>query len=62
MDLIAYSFLIPVITDILGGIMNGGNPEEIAMTIAKRLAASGVIVVSQSVLSEVLRRIIKKIK
>jgi hypothetical protein len=62
MDLIAYSFLIPIITDILGGIMNGGNPEEIAMTIAKRLAASGVIVVSQSVLSEVLRRIIKKIK
>ncbi len=62
MDLIAYSFLIPVITDILGGIMNGGNPEEIAMTIAKRLVASGVIVVSQSVLSEVLRRIIKKIK
>ena len=62
MDLIAYSFIIPVITDILGGIMNGGNPEEIAMTIAKRLAASGVIVVSQSVLSEVLRRIIKKIK
>jgi hypothetical protein len=62
MDLISYSFLIPIITDILGGIMNGGNPKEIAMTIAKRLVASGVIVVSQSVLSEVLRRIIKKIK
>jgi hypothetical protein len=62
MDLIAYSFLIPIITDILGGVMSGGDPKEIAITISKRLVASGVIVISQSVLSEVLRRIIKKIK
>ena len=62
LDIVAYAFLIPIITDIMNGALEGGDPLSIAKTIAKRLIASGVVVVSQSVLTEVLRKIIKKIK
>jgi len=56
LDLVAYSFLIPIITDILEIVENGANIE----SASKRLIASGVVIVSQTVLSDTIKRIIKK--
>jgi hypothetical protein len=61
LDLVAYSFLIPIITDILEIVQNGANIESMSKTIAKRLIASGVVIVSQTVLSDTIKRIIKKL-
>ena len=61
LDLVAYSFLIPIITDILEIVQNGANIESASKTIAKRLIASGVVIFSQTVLSDTIKRIIKKI-
>lgn len=60
LDLVAYSFLIPIITDILNGAMNGGDATTIAKTIAKRLVASGVVIVSQAVLTDAIKKLVKK--
>ena len=60
LDLLAYSFLIPIITDILEASKNSGNFDTIAKTIAKRLIASGVVIVSQVFLSETIKKLIKK--
>ena len=60
LDLLAYSFLIPIITDILDASVNGGDIEIMSKTIAKRLIASGVVIVSQVFLSEAIKKLIKK--
>lgn len=60
LDLLAYSFLIPIITDILDASVNGGDIEIMSKTIAKRLIASGVVIVSQAFLSETIKKVIKK--
>jgi len=60
LDLLAYSFLIPIITDILDVSVNGGDIEIMSKTIAKRLIASGVVIVSQVFLSETIKKLIKK--
>jgi hypothetical protein len=58
-DLLAYSFLIPIIGDILSASTDG-DLQTTAMTIAKRLVASGVVVVGQVVLTQLIKKIIKK--
>ena len=60
LDLLAYSFLIPIITDILDASVNGGDIEIMSKTIAKRLIASGVVIVSQALLSDAIKKLIKK--
>ncbi len=60
LDLVAYSFLIPIITDVLEAATTSGNFESIAKTIAKRLVASGVVIVSQAILSDAIKKLIKK--
>ena len=60
LDLLAYSFLITIITDILDASVNGGDIEIMSKTIAKRLIASGVVIVSQVFLSETIKKVIKK--
>jgi hypothetical protein len=60
LDLVAYSFLIPIITDVLEASTTSGNFEAIAKTIAKRLVASGVVIVSQAVLTDAIKKLIKK--
>jgi hypothetical protein len=59
LDLVAYSFLIPIIGDILSA-STGGDLQTTAMTIAKRLVASGVVVVSQVALTEFIKKVLKK--
>jgi len=60
LELIAYSFLIPIITDIQSAITEGSDIQTTSMRIAQRLIASGVIVVGQIVLTETIKKIIKK--
>lgn len=60
LELVTYSFLIPIITDIQSAIVDGGDLQTTAMTIAKRLVASGVVLVGQIVLTETIKKILKK--
>jgi hypothetical protein len=61
MDTIAYSFLIPIITDIQILAMSGGDTKETAIMIAQRLAASGVVIIGSQVLSRTIKKIIDRI-
>ena len=61
LGIITYAFLIPIITDIQSMIISGDDARTIAMKIAKRLIASGVVSVSQVTLTEIIRKIIKKL-
>lgn len=60
MELITYSFLIPIITDVQSAV-DGGDLQTIAMTIAKRLVASGVVLVGQIALTDTIKKILKKL-
>lgn len=62
MDTVAYSFLIPIIMDIQYIASGTSNPKESAILIAERLVASGAVVISAQVLSQVIKKIIEKIK
>jgi hypothetical protein len=61
LELITYSFLIPIITDLQSAIVDGADIHTTAMTIAKRLIASGVVVVGQVALMENIKKIIKRL-
>ena len=60
MELIAYSFLIPIVGDVVEAGLYGGDIETAAKLIAKRLIASGVVVVGQSLLTDLIKKIIKR--
>jgi hypothetical protein len=62
MDTVAYSFLIPIIMDIQYIASGTSNPKESAILIAERLVASGGVVITAQVLSQVIKKIIEKIK
>lgn len=61
LELITYSFLIPIITDLQSAVVDGADIHTTAMTIAKRLIASGVVVVGQIALTENIKKIIKRL-
>ena len=60
LELVTYSFLIPIITDIQSAITEGSDIQTTSMRIAQRLIASGVIVVGQIALTKTIKKIIKK--
>lgn len=60
LDLVTYSFLIPIITDIQSAIVKGEDLQTLAMTISKRLIASGLVLVGQIALTETIKKILKK--
>ena len=62
MDTVAYSFLIPIIMDIQDIAYRTSNPTESAILIAERLIASGGALITAQVLSQVIKKIIEKIK
>jgi hypothetical protein len=62
METVAYSFLIPIILDIQTIAYNTSDPKEAGMHIAERLIASGVVIVGSQALSQVLRKIIEKLR
>ena len=61
LDIITYAFLIPIITDIQSLITSGEDIQTVSMKVAKRLVASGVVLVGQLVLTEIIKKIIKKL-
>jgi hypothetical protein len=62
MDTVAYSFLIPIILDIQNIAESSVDPKEAGLLIAERLVSSGIVVVGAQVLSQVIRKIIQKLK
>ena len=60
LDLVTYSFLIPIIGDIQSAIMEGADLQTTSMTIAKRLVASGVVLIGQIALTDTIKKILKK--
>jgi hypothetical protein len=62
LDTVAYSFLIPIITDIYSIATQTTNINEASLLIAERLVASGVVILSKEILSITLKKIMKKFK
>jgi hypothetical protein len=62
MDLIAYSFLIPIIADLQNLTSGTDNIENVAKIITMRLIASGVVIVTGEALTKVIRKILKRLK
>jgi len=62
LDTVAYSFLIPIITDIHSIATQASNINESSSLIAERLVASGVVILSKEILSVILKKIMKKFK
>lgn len=60
-SLVRYSFLIPIITDIQNLVSNFSSINEAALAITKRILASGVVTVSAELLSEVIKKILRRI-
>jgi hypothetical protein len=60
LNLVSYTFLIPIVNDLLS-LFDGGDLQTTAMTISKRLVASGVVLVGQIVLTDIIKKIIKKL-
>ena len=60
MDLIAYSFLIPIVTDIMDVAYRGGSIDDMVNLIVKRLVASGVVIVSKVILTDTIKKLVKK--
>jgi hypothetical protein len=61
LEAIAYSFLIPIITDVQSVIGQTEDIETAAILIAERLLAAGVILVGRQTLIDVVKNILKKI-
>lgn len=61
LDTVAYSFLIPIITDIHSVVTQSSDVNEAALLIAERLFASGIVVLSKELVGAALKKIAKKI-
>lgn len=61
-DLISYSFLIPIISDLQNVSSGADSLENVAKIIATRLVASGVVIVTGEALTKVIRKILKRLK
>lgn len=61
-ETIAYSFLIPIITDIAEIAHKTTNIKEAATNIAERLIASGVVIVGREALISIIRKLLRKLK
>ena len=61
LEAIAYSFLIPIITDVQSVLGQTEDIETAAMLIAERLLAAGVILVGRQTLIDLVKNVLKKI-
>jgi len=61
LEAIAYSFLIPIITDIQSVLGQTEDIETASILIAERLLAAGVILVGRQTLIDVVKNILKKL-
>jgi hypothetical protein len=61
LEIMGYAFLIPIITDLQQIANNNSDLTATGILIAKRLVASGVIVVGQVALAKTITKILKKL-
>jgi hypothetical protein len=61
LEAIAYSFLIPIITDVQSVLGQTEDIETAAILIAERLLAAGVILIGRQTLIDVIKNILKKL-
>ena len=61
-DIMAYSFLLPILTDIHSVATNVTDVNEAAMMISKRLMASGVVAGGGTLLNSIIKKLIKRFK
>lgn len=61
-EMIHYSFLIPIINDLQQIAHGAQNTKEIAKLIVERLVVSGVILISGQALVDVINKILKRLK
>jgi hypothetical protein len=61
-DTIAYSFLIPIISDIYSVALSSQNLEEAAILIAERLFSSGIILGSSQIIVNLVKSILERLK
>ncbi len=61
-DIMAYSFLLPILTDIHSVATNVTDINEAAMMISKRLLASGVVAGGGTLLNSIIKKLIKRFK
>ena len=59
-ETIAYSFLIPIVTDIMEIARGTADLKETSILIAERLIASGVVLVGRETLISLIRKMMKK--
>jgi hypothetical protein len=62
MDTVAYAFLIPIILDLQHIAEGSMSPKEAGLLIAERLISSGVVIIGVQSLSQVIRKIIERLK
>ena len=62
MEVVSYSFLLPIIPDLFNLSNNVTDIRETASLIAERLIASGVVLMSKEVLTEIIDKLLKKFK
>lgn len=62
LEVISYSFLIPIITDIFELANKSSSLEETATLIAERLVASGLVLISKEVLTTIVKKLLEILK
>lgn len=62
LEVVSYSFLVPIITDIQKIAQKTSSISEAATIIAQRLIASGVVVIGAQALTAVIKKLLKKFK
>ena len=60
-EIISYSFLIPIVSDLQNMLSNNSDLFELSKLITERLLSSGVVIVSAIVLNEVIEKILRRI-
>ena len=61
LEAIAYSFLIPIITDVQSVLGQTEDIETAAILIAERLLAAGVVLIGRQTLIDVVKNVLKKL-
>jgi len=60
-EIISYSFLIPIVSDIQNMLSKNSDLLELSKLITERLLASGVVIVGAAILNEVIEKILRRI-
>ena len=61
-EMVSYSFLIPIVTDLISMAHQGGDSKETALMIMERLLSSGVVIIIGTSFSELLTKIVERFK